>query len=82
MTQDDALSADEATRMDQPDATTLFLLNVLMALLLAVGVFGYKVLIAFGLLGAMLGVPMIVFMFLDAAGFLEWLRFRKQGKTL
>ena len=53
-----------------------------MALLLAVGVFGYKVLIAFGLLGAMLGVPMIVFMFLDAAGFLEWLRFRKQGKTL
>lgn len=67
-------TSQDARSMDSIDATTLFLLNVILALILAVYFIGYKVLIAFGLLGAAIGVPAVLLMFIDASGFFEWLR--------
>ncbi len=53
--------------MDTIDSPTLFVLNVLMALILAVNFWGTSVLIIFGLVGTALMLSLLVLSFADGA---------------
>jgi len=53
--------------MDRLDSASLFVLNMMMALILATNFFGIQALIAFGLVAAGLGLMTVVLLFADSA---------------